>query len=157
MRLARLLQPVTIATIVLIVAVSSGCSLITPPRDLSAPRLALLGHWQVKDPQAKKIAGWDDVYFSKTTVSYAEGTGQTSVTNRYQNRYSVISESTKSFSLVIEYVYQDLGTGKTITARKTVVFSADKNSLTFKKNNDTREVAEEKGPFTYVGSETAPR
>lgn len=146
---------VAAGTLVLAALLAAGCS-PAANHDTSSTRRALIGHWQVKDTESKKIASWDDIYFSKTTVSYAEGTGQASAANRYQSKYTITFESSNPAALGIKYAYQSLSTGKQTDATKTLVFSSDKNSFTIKNNTDTREVAEETGPYVYAGPETAP-
>jgi hypothetical protein len=131
----------------------AGCT--GTARDVSTPQKALLGHWQIKDSQTK-IDNWDDIYFSGTTAYFSEGTGETSKGNKYQDQYTVVSASSKTFSILIEYPFTDLKTGQLMTARQIIKFSSDKKSLTFTQNTDTRKSSEELGPYSYIGPETKP-
>ncbi len=155
MKIFRILKHASLILAVVAVAMLwpslGGCS----SHDTSSPHQALLGHWKVKDTRDKTNT-WDDIYFSASTVYYQEGTGQTSIADRYQNQYSVEAETKNPFSLKIRYVYTDVKTGKPVIARKTIVFSADKTEMSFKANTDTRESKEEAGPYSYSGTETKP-
>ncbi len=134
----------------------AGCGLTTAPRgDVSTPAKALLGHWQVKDA-GTTTSDADGFYFDGKTVYYREGTGETSVTNQYQNTYRAIDSALEPFSITIEYQYQDFVTGQQMTARKEIVFDSDKTQFTFNNNTDTRQAKEGLGPYTYVGPETKP-
>ena len=138
------------------VMLTSGCGLFTARRgNVSTPAKALLGHWQIKDA-GTTITDEDGFYFNGTTVYYAEGTGDKSKTNRYQNTYRAVDSANEPFSITIEYEYQDFVTGQPMTARKSITFNSDKTQFTFSNNTDTRQAKEELGPYTYVGPETKP-
>jgi hypothetical protein len=92
--------------------VSNGCGCGAPPRDVSTPRKALLGHWINTIPGSRI-----ELYYSPDTVTYSDGRGKP-----ISRPYKVTEEDQAKFTLKIANTAQ----GPTPSS---LGFSADRKEL----------------------------